>query len=120
MDTVVISIGGSVLVSDRNDADYLKAIASLLRKLSTTHKLYVVTGGGRIARYYILTGRALGADESTLDELGIAVTRLNARLLITAPLIAAKMNALAPGPTRCRINSGYAASVPLVPVILSL
>ncbi len=84
MDTVVISIGGSVLVPNENDADYMKSAASLLKELSTTHKLYVVTGGGKIARYYITTGRALGADEHFLDEFGIEATRLNARLLITA------------------------------------
>ena len=48
------------------------------------YKFLVVCGGGKIARYYITIGRSLGADESSLDELGIEVTRLNARLLITA------------------------------------
>lgn len=52
--------------------------------LSANQKLYVVTGGGKIARYYIHVGRELGADESFLDEMGIEVTRLNARLLIVA------------------------------------
>jgi uridylate kinase len=84
MDTVVISIGGSVLVPHENDADYLKALSDLLKRLSTTHKLYIVTGGGRIARYYIKTGRGLGASEHFLDELGIFVTRLNAKLLAKA------------------------------------
>jgi uridylate kinase len=47
-------------------------------------KLFVVTGGGRVARYYIETGRSIGIRERTLDEFGIAVTRLNARLLSAA------------------------------------
>ncbi len=81
MESVVISIGGSILVPNDNDADYLKVLASLLKKVSETHKLYVVTGGGKIARYYIAQGRGLGADEHFLDELGIKVTRLNALLL---------------------------------------
>ncbi len=84
METIVISIGGSVLVPNKDDADYLKKLASILKEVSATHKLYVVTGGGRIARYYISFGRALNADEHYLDELGIEVTRLNARLLIKA------------------------------------
>ena len=84
MDKVVISIGGSVLVPDENDADYMKSLSSVLKELSSTHKLFIITGGGRIARYYITSGRALGADEHYLDELGIEVTRLNARLLIKA------------------------------------
>ena len=84
MDKVVISIGGSILVPDENDVEYIKTLASLLSDLSKTHKLFVVTGGGTIARYYISFGRALSADERYLDELGIEVTRLNARLLIKA------------------------------------
>ena len=84
MDKVVISIGGSILVPDENDVEYIKTLASLLSDLSKTHKLFVVTGGGKIARYYISFGRALSADERYLDELGIEVTRLNARLLIKA------------------------------------
>src|SRR5213079_923110 len=42
------------------------------------------TGGGRVARYYIETGRSVGIRERSLDEFGIAVTRLNARLLSAA------------------------------------
>jgi len=81
MEKVVISLGGSVLVPGENDARYLRELASLLREVSTRVKLFVVTGGGRIARYYIETGRSLGVPERTLDEFGIAITRLNARLL---------------------------------------
>jgi uridylate kinase len=84
MDKVVISIGGSVLVPDEHDTKYIRALASMLKELSENCKIYIVTGGGRIARYYITSGRALGADEHYLDELGIEVTRLNARLLIKA------------------------------------
>lgn len=84
MDSVVISIGGSVLVPDDNDADYLIKLSDLLKRMSATHKLYIVTGGGRIARYYIKTGRELGFEEIFLDVLGIHVTRLNAKILAKA------------------------------------
>jgi len=84
MEPVVLSLGGSVLVRDEGDTSYIRKIAKILIGISATKKLYIVTGGGRIARYYIKAGRDLGADESYLDELGIDVTRLNARLLITA------------------------------------
>jgi uridylate kinase len=84
METVVLSLGGSVLVRDEGDTSYVRRIAKILIGMSAKYKLYVVTGGGKIARYYIKAGRELGADESFLDEMGIEVTRLNARLLITA------------------------------------
>jgi len=84
MESVVISLGGSVLIQGEEDTGYMRKLAKILLGLSTRYKIFVVTGGGKIARYYIAAGRGLGADESYLDEMGIAVTRLNARLLITA------------------------------------
>jgi len=42
----------------------------------------VVTGGGAVARIYIDAVRALKSDETTLDELGILASRLNARIMI--------------------------------------
>lgn len=41
----------------------------------------VVVGGGATARSYIAAGREANLAESTLDRLGIAASRLNARLL---------------------------------------
>jgi uridylate kinase len=84
MDNVVISIGGSVMVPGNDDADYLKSLAEMLKEVSKEYKLYVVCGGGRIARYYISIGRDLGVGEEDLDKLGIDATRINARLLILA------------------------------------
>ena len=80
----MISIGGSVLVPGDPDPDYLAQLAKLLLGLSLSRKLFAVTGGGKISRFYIHTGRALGARERRLDELGIEVTRMNARLLAIA------------------------------------
>lgn len=84
MDTVVLSLGGSVLVRDDEDESYIRRLAKMLIGLASEHRIYVVTGGGRIARYYIRTARAFGADERCLDEMGIEVTRMNARLLAIA------------------------------------
>jgi uridylate kinase len=84
MEPVVLSLGGSVLVREEGDTAYIRKLAKILIGISSNFKLYVVTGGGKIARYYIRVGRDLGASESFLDESGIEVTRLNARLLITA------------------------------------
>jgi uridylate kinase len=69
---------------EKPDMTYIRAVSKILMGLSSKHKLFVVTGGGSVARNYIRAGRDLGADESYLDEMGIEVTRLNARLLIIA------------------------------------
>jgi uridylate kinase len=84
MDTVVVSIGGSVLVPDDHDNTYIIELAKMLKDVSKQVNLFVTVGGGRIARYFIKLGRSLGADESYLDDVGIEVSRLNARMLITA------------------------------------
>lgn len=84
MDVVVLSLGGSVLVKDEDPSQYLSELAQMLVEVSSGSKLYVVAGGGRIARYYIRAGRALGSSEEYLDLMGIDATRLNARLLISA------------------------------------
>ncbi len=81
---MVVSLGGSVLVPGERDPQYIKSLAKALLEVSRSYQVFVVTGGGRLARYYIETGRALGMDERGLDELGIAITRLNARLIIHA------------------------------------
>jgi uridylate kinase len=81
MKTVVVSIGGSVVLSDEADALFLKKLTELFKKISTQHKLFVIVGGGKIARRYIQLGRELGFDEDTLDLIGIDVTRVNARII---------------------------------------
>lgn len=80
---VVIKLSGKVFGMD--NADLLRAHARMLAKLSKRGYLpVVVAGGGSIARHYISHARSSGADEATLDELGIEISRLNARLMICA------------------------------------
>jgi uridylate kinase len=78
---VVVSVGGSVLSQGEGDVAYIEHLAELLRELSSEYRLVVTTGGGKVAREYIHLGRALGLTEVELDEIGIDVTRLHARIL---------------------------------------
>jgi len=79
---IVIKLSGKVF--EMNNTKLLKDYATFLVKLSKTHQPVIVAVGGNIARHYITHARLSGADESTLDELGIEVSRLNAKLLIYA------------------------------------
>ena len=79
---IVIKLSGKVF--GMNNTKLLKDYATFLVKISKTCQPVVVAGGGNIARHYISHARLSGADESTLDELGIEVSRLNAKLLIYA------------------------------------
>jgi len=78
---VVLSVGGSVLTTGKEDDVYYAGLAEILRAVSQHFSLVVTTGGGRTARDYIQLGRKLGMTEIELDEVGIEVTRLHARLL---------------------------------------
>ncbi len=81
---VVISIGGSVLAPEL-ESERVAAHAEVIESLADVGcELGVVVGGGGVAREYIDTARTLGANEVQLDQLGIDVTRINARLLISA------------------------------------
>ncbi len=80
---IVVTIGGSILVQD-NSFQKFTEYAEIISQMNTEHKLYVVVGGGKPARDYITMARGLGASEALCDDVGIDVTRLNARLLITA------------------------------------
>ena len=79
---IVIKLSGRVFGMD--NVKLLKDYAAFLVKISKVCQPIVIAGGGNIARHYISHARSSGADESTLDELGIEISRLNAKLLIYA------------------------------------
>ncbi|MGP8077144.1 MAG: UMP kinase [Thermoplasmata archaeon] len=109
---VVVSIGGSVLLTGDHDREYLEELAELLGRLGRRTPLAVTTGGGRTAREYIGLGRSLGLTEVELDELGIEVTRLHAHLL------AARIGPPAPSHPPDTIRAAVAAVRLGSPVVL--
>lgn len=81
MESIVISIGGSVVLSDDIDNQFFYELKKVIKKLSKKYKIFIVVGGGKIARDYINLGRKLNLNENVLDVFGILVTRINAKLL---------------------------------------
>ena len=79
---IVIKLSGRVFGIEQTKE--LKDYARFFVKISKICQPILVAGGGKIARHYISNARSSGADESTLDELGIEISRLNAKLLIYA------------------------------------
>jgi uridylate kinase len=81
---VVVKLSGSIF--DLDDCiERIRGYADLFKELVNNNtQAVVVAGGGKEARRYIDAARIFGADESSLDELGLEVSRLNARLLIYA------------------------------------
>lgn len=77
---IVITIGGSILLKEYDNKKF-EAYADVIRELYKEHEIFIVVGGGRPARDYISVVRDMGETESICDEIGIQVTRINARLL---------------------------------------
>ena len=79
---IVFSLGGSVIIPDQIDIDFLKEFKKLLLKfLKNNYRFVVVCGGGKICRTYINSAIELGIKDREAHTIGIDVTKLNAKLL---------------------------------------
>jgi uridylate kinase len=75
---------GSVIFDSELSGNKISSYSKVMREFSKRNRLVVVTGGGSDARKYIAAARELGASEFVCDQIGIHVSRLNARLLAAA------------------------------------
>ncbi|MBN2127659.1 MAG: UMP kinase [Candidatus Diapherotrites archaeon] len=79
---IVISVGGSLFFKGKPDSAGIAKFASSINELRQRgYSFVLVCGGGETARNYVSAGKALGANNFELDEIGINVTRLNAQVL---------------------------------------
>lgn len=84
-DTVVISVGGSLIVPDDIDVSFLKKFKRFItEELARGKRFAIITGGGRTARrYQAAAGKVSSLAPEDLDWLGLHATRLNGHLLRT-------------------------------------
>lgn len=81
METFIISLGGSLIVPDAIDTDFLRRFKALLLK-HREKRFVLVSGGGKTCREYQDAARKLGvSDTRELDWVGIRSTMLNAELV---------------------------------------
>jgi uridylate kinase len=85
METIVMSVGGSLIVPDQIDIEFLKNLKQfILDETAKGRHFIIIAGGGRTARNYQEAAKAVtGLDNEDLDWLGIHSTRLNGHLLRT-------------------------------------
>ncbi|MGB3850715.1 MAG: UMP kinase [Tunicatimonas sp.] len=81
----VLSLGGSIVVPDLIDTQYLIHFKEFInRRIVQGDRFILTVGGGKTARNYQAAAEAVsGVDDEERDWLGIHATRLNAHLLRT-------------------------------------
>jgi uridylate kinase len=82
-ETIVISLGGSLIIPENIDVDFLKEFRDLiLLHVVQGKKFVIVVGGGKICRKYQAAAKELASPSALdLDWIGIASLKLNAELL---------------------------------------
>ena len=80
---IIISLGGSVIVPETVDVNFLKKFKALILKhVKQGKKFILITGGGKTCRkYQQAAGKVNKIKTLDLDLIGIATTRLNAELV---------------------------------------
>ncbi len=82
MQPIIISLGGSLIVPEEIDLDFLKKFLALI--LKRKEKFILMVGGGRTARKYQQAAKEFSASNWDSDNIGIMATRLNAELVRAA------------------------------------
>ncbi len=80
---IVISLGGSLIVPNEIDVNFLTAFVSLIKDyVANGYNFLIITGGGRTCRYYNESLKQIVIPSNVdLDYLGIAATKLNAEFV---------------------------------------
>jgi len=83
--TIIMSLGGSLIVPNQIDTEWIKEFKNLIENLiKKGYKFVIITGGGKTARNYQESAKSLTKLTSDdLDWLGIHATRINAHLIRT-------------------------------------
>ena len=90
MSTKVLSVGGSIIVPEKPDTDFLIKFVSMCiewLKEDKLRRLILVAGGGAPARIYqnaykeVAEKTGLASEDMAADWIGIMATRINAQLL---------------------------------------
>lgn len=82
-ETFIVSLGGSIIVPDQIDVDFIKAFRTLIiNQTKKNRRFIIVTGGGKVCRRYQGAGaevRKMSAEEK--DWIGIYVTQMNSHFM---------------------------------------
>ena len=82
-ETIVISLGGSMIVPEEIDIEFLKEFKNLILSHVATGKRFLIdTGGGRTCRKYQHAAKEIiDVSKEDLDWIGLTVNNVNAQLV---------------------------------------
>lgn len=84
MNSVVISLGGSLIIPQTIDIEYLDTFKAMVLEYlkNRENQVIIVCGGGSVCRKYQEAAQQLGVHAAEdLDQIGIEATKLNASLV---------------------------------------
>lgn len=84
-ETIVMSVGGSLIVPDQIDTAFLTKLKTFVdSETANGRRFIIIAGGGKTARrYQEAAGKVAKLENEDLDWMGIHATRLNGHLLRT-------------------------------------
>lgn len=84
-ETIVMSVGGSLIVPDQIDTSFLKQLKDfVVTETASGRRFIIIAGGGKTARRYQDAASSVSnLNSEDLDWLGLHATRLNGHLLRT-------------------------------------
>jgi uridylate kinase len=80
-ETIIISLGGSLVVPEQIDVEFLEGFRKTVQKHFKDKKFIIFVGGGKICRIYQNALDEFGAKPSDRDWIGIDITKLNAKIV---------------------------------------
>ena len=82
-ETIVIAMGGSLLIPESIDVDFIKSLKNMVRYFITDgYQIALVVGGGKTCRRYQAAAEEFqNTNDEDLDWIGVQTIRLNCELL---------------------------------------
>ena len=84
-ETIIISLGGSLIVPEEIDWQFIKTLKRVLeKKIKEGYKFVIITGGGKLARkYQEVSLKISNLTTDDRDWIGVHATRMNAHFIRT-------------------------------------
>ncbi|MBP6883665.1 MAG: UMP kinase [Candidatus Pacebacteria bacterium] len=80
-ETIIISLGGSLIIPEEIDINFLKDFKSLI-SAQVNKRFFIITGGGKVCRKYQNAAKEISnPTNDELDIIGIKALNLNAELV---------------------------------------